>query len=46
VETAAPVVEEEPIVEGGNTMTKNFDLAKPEDKVAAPIVDDVEDLFS
>ena len=38
-------VVEAPIVEGGNTMTKNFDLAKPAGDVAAP-VDDVEDLFA
>ncbi|GAG04982.1 unnamed protein product, partial [marine sediment metagenome] len=37
---------EAPIVEGGNTMTKNFDIAAAEPKEALPIVDDTEDLFN
>ena len=40
------VKEEAPIIEGGNTMTENFELAASADNVAAPIVDDVEDLFN
>jgi len=43
---AETTAEEALIVEGGNTMTKNFELTEATPKVAAPIVDDVEDLFN
>ena len=39
-------VVEAPIVEDGNIMTTNFELKTAADNVAAPLTDDVEDLFN